>query len=337
MPPDARGKPSPARRADLASPSAVKTLAHSTARASTPRTRVLLVRQPVRPARVAGQHEALWVRLALGTLTAVAVLAAVWLAGHLGFRMGFAPAVRLSHELDHEPTGGLVTGVMIILAAPRVVLAAGILEPGWLMLGFAAIAVPAAGLSGARPRTPGTAPARPALGALAVIGAAGALLNAGLLIWWSASPLRHSMLAALPAARADAAAWADRLDLAAGMDLLAVVAGGLWTVLALRLPVPLWLKVLAGSAAIFGAAVAALGMAMSNGAAAHVRAPREVCHHVEGSVLQRRLLLGSSAGRLATLHVESGTSIVELTEGPPRLAVTGMEGVVEYLHATGGS
>ncbi|MCZ6612001.1 MAG: hypothetical protein O6941_05150, partial [Planctomycetota bacterium] len=170
------------------------------------------------------------IRLAIGVIVAVGVVAVVWLMGVVGFRLGFAPLIRVSGLLS-EPGGGLVTGTIMIISIPRVILLAGGAQPTWLMLGFAAIAIPAAGLGAVRHR-PGGSP-RPSLAAVVftLAGAICAALNALAVIWWTACNARNARFADLPDDPAGTDIWLENLQTVAGLDVLAVIAATVWVVL----------------------------------------------------------------------------------------------------------
>ena len=83
----------------------------------------------------------------------IAIVALVWLLGHVGFRLGFAQVIEVT-DLRGEFDDGLIAGVIMLIKAPALVIKAGVAQPVWLMVGFLMIAIPAAGLSAARPRVP---------------------------------------------------------------------------------------------------------------------------------------------------------------------------------------
>ena len=83
-------------------------------RPSAPPRKLLLVRQPVKSVRKGDLGDRMPVRLSIGLIVAVGIVGAVWLIGHLGYRLGFAPIVRVP-ELLGEPGGGLATGTMVVI------------------------------------------------------------------------------------------------------------------------------------------------------------------------------------------------------------------------------
>ncbi len=91
----------------------MKPLVRSTRPSGSSRTRVLLVRQPVKSVRRSDEPDRSSFRLAIGVIVAVGVVAVVWLMGYVGYRLGFAPLVRVP-ELLGEPGGGLATGTLMV-------------------------------------------------------------------------------------------------------------------------------------------------------------------------------------------------------------------------------
>ena len=78
---------------------------------------------------------------------ALGIVGAVWMIGHLGFRLGFAPLMRVP-DLAANNGDALATGTMMLISIPRVMFHAGLAMPFWLMIGFVMIAFPAACLGG---------------------------------------------------------------------------------------------------------------------------------------------------------------------------------------------
>src|SRR5262245_59810174 len=110
--------------------------------ASASKTKILLVRQPVKSVRKSDEADLTMLKLTIGVLVGCGIVGAIWLLGYVGFRLGFSHLVREPDQLI-EGSGGLTTGIMMLISAPRVILEAGIAEPMWLMLGFMLIAIPA--------------------------------------------------------------------------------------------------------------------------------------------------------------------------------------------------
>ena len=309
-------------------------ITHTTTRPSSPKTKLLLVRQAVKSVRKPEGAERMPLRLALGVIVAVGVVGLVWLMGYIGYRLGFAPLLR-TPDLVGEPGRGLATGAMMMVSIPQVIFRAGLAEPMWLMIGFAMIAVPAGGLAAARPLTPGGPRPKQSFVAIASLGAVASMLSAALLIWWAGCPVRGDLLRVLPQQVAGAAAWHADLQTAAGLDVLAVVTASLWVVLAMRLPIPTWLRALATSATLFALAVVLVGMSMSNAAAAQVDATRSLCVLDDGGPT-RRVIIGSTPHHMATLVAYDRNVIVELRNHPDAIAITGRASIADYLRDRAG-
>lgn len=291
------------------------------------RTKVLLVRQPVKSVRKSDEPDRMMVRLMFGVLAAIGSAAAVWLIGHVGFRLGFAPLIGLP-ELRSAPGEGLVTGMLMLIAAPRVILQAAIEQPMWLLIAFGLLAIPAAGLSAAKPRSPGGPP----LSNLAVTASHAAVILGGLntiaLTWWTVSPQRSMLVAELPFHVTEATQWLRDLQTAAGMDLLAWVAAALWVVLAFRLPVALWLKALLATATFFALIVVTVAMAVTNGSSAHIETGRSLCL-VENDSAQWRLMLGHVGDQTATLQIAADAATVELVQPGESVVVIGSRSIID--------
>ena len=89
---------------------------------SSSKPKVVLVRQPVHSVRPQDLPDRTPLRLTIAITAALGGLVVVWVAGHIGFRLGFAPLVRVP-ELSLGPTDGLAVGTMNLLALP-----------GWLLV-----------------------------------------------------------------------------------------------------------------------------------------------------------------------------------------------------------
>lgn len=296
------------------------------------KTKVLLVRQPVKSVRQSDQPDRTSIRLAIGVIVAVGVIAIIWLMGFLGFRLGFAPMIRVP-DLVMAPGGGLATGAMMLIVIPQSILIAGIAEPGWLMVGFAIIALPAAGLSAARPARPGGPRPPTAYVAMAVAGAIAAALNAIGVIWWSISPMRFERIGELPSNPADATVWLQDLQIVAGLDVLAMIAAALWMVLSMRLPVPLWLRSLVASTTFFALAVVGVAMSMTNASVAQVSGnARSLCVLDEASGMSEwGLLLGTTDDYTAILGTSGDQVLVRLRDKPSDVTAIGTESIRTFL------
>jgi hypothetical protein len=310
--------------------------------ASAAKTKILLVRQPVKSVRQTDQPDRTALHLAIGVIAAMGVVAAIWLLGFLGFQLGFAHMMRVP-DLQVETGGGLATGTLMLIGLPRVILQAGIAEPGWLMVAFVMIAIPGASLGAIKPHTAGGPRPKQAFIVLSFTGAIVACLNAVALIWWTISPMRMQYIAEIPADPSLAIKWLESLQTVAGLDALAVMAAAVWVVVVMRVAIPRWLRGLAASACFFTMVVVSVAMAMTNAAVAQIGLDRSVIYLDEGSG-QPRLLLGSTQHQIATLSVDhmqrlgstGGSaaefiSIVELSDRPSKLTVIQQQNLVDYL------
>ncbi|HWB19612.1 MAG TPA: hypothetical protein VG711_04870 [Phycisphaerales bacterium] len=329
------------------------------------KTRILLVRQPVKSVRTE-ERSTLPIRLALGITTSLGIVAVVWLMGYLGFHLGFAPMIRLP-DLLGEPGEGLATGVMMLISMPRVVMQAGLDQPAWLMLAFGLIAIPAASLGAIKPTTPGGPKVPRIVTVFSYVGAIFAALTSMLLVAWTASPFRRSMLAPLPIdlgmenqslGLPDLYAfesWLRNLHAVSGLDVLAVIIASLWVVVVLRLTIPLWLKALSSSFTFFALVTVTVTMAMSNAASTHMDIQRSVSFREDGS-LDTRLFLGDTRRHMAQFTIDGRIAKIELREtetrsapslfdpdapapppGPsaPPIEVLGTQSIVEFIRAHG--
>ncbi len=308
-------------------------LARTKPKPSPARTRILLVRPAggIKSVRKSDEPDRATFKLALGVIIAVGIVAGVWLMGYIGFRMGFAPLIDVP-QLIVDPGAGLVTGTMMLISIPRVIILAGVAQPLWLMLGFLLIAIPAAGLSAAKPRTPGgPRPTSPAL-VFSYSGAIAAAVNTLIVVWWIVSPIRESRIAQLRVDPRDTAQWLADLTSVAGMDVLAVIASATWVVLVMRLAIPLWLRALAATASFFTLIVITVAMSMSNASVAELQKPRSEVFFDDGSITPH-LVLGSTPGRLATMRIgtPADVAIVELHEHVGSMTVIGRRSIIGLL------
>ncbi len=296
------------------------------------RTKVLLVRQPVKSVRHRDEPDRIALRLSIGLIVAVGILAGVWLMGYLGFRLGYAPAVRVP-ELLGGPGQGLATGTTILISIPRVIMLAGIHQPSWLMIGFAMIVVPAAALSASKPVAPGGPTPTSSAATFNYIGAIAACLSAAVMIWWTASDLRNSGSGDLPLLPGGASAWLESLQLVAAFDVLATVAASLWVVLVMRLTIPTWLKAIAASSSFFALVVLAVALSVSNAIVANIEAERSVLQLDDGSVSDQ-LLLGFTPGHAAVLHITplDGAVEIKLIDRSQASTVIAKQSIIDMLN-----
>lgn len=295
-----------------------------------PRTRVLIVRQPVRSVGRQGEPSRGPMRLALAVVIVVAALLLLWMLGMLGHRLGYAVHMRVP-ELVQHPTAAFANGVRMIINVPETIIQAGVYRVGWLLLAFLAIAAPAGGLAASQPYVAGG----PRQSQLAVtfswIGAIAASLNALLIVWWTASGARRALIGELPFSVDNVEQWLQQLRTAAGLDALALFAAVLWLVLLLRITLPTWLKALSVTLAVAGAVIAFAGFAVTAGCVAGVETPRSVCM-LETEVDDTHLLIGSTDQQIATAHVEFGNVVmIQLTDRPSTLNVLDSMPVTDFL------
>jgi hypothetical protein len=299
---------------------------------SEPRTKILLVRPAggMKSVRRSDEPDRTALRLAIGVIVALGTIAAVWLMGYLGFRLGFAPLVDVP-SLQIDVGSGLVTGTIMLVSIPQLIILAGVDEPTWLMLGMVLIAIPGAGLAAAKPRAPGGP--RPSSVALAFsyTGAVLAAGNALLIVWWTASPMRNASFSGLPFHPADAERWLESLQTVAGLDAMGIIAAAVWVVLVMRLAIPAWLRALSASASFFALAVVTVAVSTSGAAVAQLQVPRSEVFLDDGSV-HTRLLLGFTPRQIATLRVDEGGAIVELHDRSMMMTVIGRRSIVAMLN-----
>ena len=294
------------------------------------RTKVLLVRQPAKVARPVDHADPMPRRLAIGVIVALGVVLAVWLMGFLGYRLGFAPIVRV-RDLLAEPSGGLATGIIMLISIPRVILSAGMSQTVGLMVGFILIAIPGGALAAVKSYPRGGPRIPTIVNVFSITGAVASALNGIALIWWTVSAYRNGMVNELPFQAENDGQWLENLETVSGFDVLAVVAASCWVVLVMRLTIPVWLKVLSASFAFFTLVVVTVAMSMSNATVAQVITPRSIYLADDGSV-DARLLLGSTRDHFATLRQTEGAIVVELISLPSTLTVIGTQSIVDYLN-----
>lgn len=293
------------------------------------RTRVVVVRQPVRAVGRAAEGDRLPLRLALGVIVSVAVLVGVWLLGALGHSLGYAEALRVP-ELMLDPFAALAGGARMIVNAPATIITAGMTYTLWLMLAFVAMILPAAGLAASRPLVPG-GPRQPAIGVVfSHIGAVAACVNALLVVWWSASPARRGIIESLPFRADDMALWLEQWRAACGFDTLAVIASALWVVLLFRLSIPLWLKALATSASLAAAVIALACFATTAGCVAGIQTGRSVCIF-DDDPDAIHLMVGSTRQQIATAYVLNEVIVVSLRDRPSIVDVIDSKPLHEFV------
>jgi hypothetical protein len=274
--------------------------------------RILLLRIRLREIRSELTAARSSLRLAAcGVLAALAV-AALWLIGHLGFHLGAAPMLGLS-ELE-AASGGLALGTRLLVNAPFEIYRAGLDDPARLVVGFVAVAIPAALLPlalliGAGPILPrgGAATARRRFGSMA---ATLAMIASALFIFWICTPFRLTRLTPLPSDLLSAAPWLSGRSVVAGLDALAATSAVLWVVLLVQIDVPGWLRSLAGTITALAAAIMLVAATTSNGAAAELNRPLASIRLSSES--GEAALLGEAMGGPVLLRRVGSTSILEL-------------------------
>jgi hypothetical protein len=317
-----------------------------------PRSKILLVRQPVKSVRRSDEGDRTAVRLAIGVIVALGVVGAVWLMGYLGWRLGFAPIMRVP-DLRIEGSGGIATGTLMLIGLPRVILEAGIEQPMWLMVGFGMICIPAASLGAIKTPVRGGPKIKPAVMFLLYCGAVIAMLNAIGLLWWTASPMRNAMVKELPINPAEITEWLGHLRIVGGLDALGVVAGALWVVVAMRIAVPMWLRALASSVCMFVLVVMTVAFSVTNATIAQATSPRSIMFDDEGEI-GPALIVGSTPEYLVTMHKEPAArlllpsvaplpndedapeepteiTVIEMSDRPTKMTVTRRQSIADYL------
>jgi len=295
-----------------------------------PRTRVLVVRQPVRSVSQASEGSRIMGRIVLATVITAGALLLLWMLGMLGHRLGFAVHMRVP-ELVQHPTAAFADGVRMIINGPETIIEAGINRVVWLLLAFLAIAAPAAGLAASQPYVAGG----PKQSQLAVtfswIGAIAAIVAALLIVWWSASPARRALIGELPYNAEQVDAWLAQLRTAAGLDALALLSAVLWVILLFRLKLPTWLNALSVTLTLAGAAIAFASFSVSAGSVAGVQSPRSVCI-IDGQFNQPHLLIGSTEQQIATVRVQEPNVVtVQLTDRPSTIDIKASMPIADFL------
>ncbi len=280
-----------------------------------PVTRVVVVRDGgPRSVRASDEPSRFGARTGFWTAVGAGTVGFLWLTGHVGESLGFARAIGVE-ELLGSADAGLTTGIRMVLLIPLRIFEMGLVDPLRMLAGFAALAVPAAGLAVARPRVPGGPPLTALARGFSTIGLVAAALVFALLIAWCALPGRHATLSAAPLERELFGPWLDAASAIAGFDALAIVAGVLWLVLLFRMPLPrvaLAGCAVAGFIAIFATWVS---FAVSNGVVDGCRRERPVLLTLVSADASTApsLVLGTMHGR---------TCVLGSTERPRPMAIS---------------
>lgn len=298
-------------------------------RTSSPRPKMLVVRQPVKRVHARGEHRRLPVNLAIGVIATAGGLLILWLMGYIGYHLGYAPLIHVP-ELTQDFGHALTAGIRTWLRIPALILQLGLAHPTWLMITFVFIAIPAAGLSASRPGTPGGPRMSPP--AIVFSNAAGVIagLYGVLLVSWLASPLRSDLFQPLPVTTQFINSWYVDIQTVAGLDTLLLIAAALWTVLMFRLAIDTWLRVLSASVIIFATCLMIAGFSYSAGAAAQLSAQRSLLD-LGSSPTHPYLWLGSTKDHLVTLSLHNSSCRVQLHNHPGTITTAGTASVIEFL------
>lgn len=274
-------------------------------------------------------------------MIAAGSLVALPLAGLIGFRHGFAECAGVP-DLQREFGASMSDGLRLILASPRRVFEAGLIDTAPILvslvlvvLGAAALALAvfgprAASQGGVPPAGPPLAPSAAARAASAFGLVVCALVGVFQIGWVIARS--HALGAQpMPWAAEPFEAWGAGVRLAAGIDLLAFAAAILWLLVAARLRWMLWLRAL--TLVIASSAVAALFAAasISNSIAAEVDQVRSlVAAADEAAGARRGLILGHTRSHLVVVG-EGGR--VMLTSPDAGLSIVGRASIAEFVGA----
>lgn len=303
-------------------------MSHLAPRASSKESmRVIMVRQPIRSVGAGSEGSRLPVQLAIGVIVSVGVLVVVWLIGFVGFHLGFAPLMRVP-GLEQSAGGGLVAGIRGMMSFPASMMRVGIDHPLWLMLGFAAIAIPAAGHGAVRAAAPGG----PRPHVLTLVFSYAGVIAAGVFsiaaLWWVFSGMRGGLVQLVPLEVTAMQRWVNELRLAAVLDVFVLAAMSLWVVLVMRLSVPRWLRALAASVSFTVLAIVFAAASMSNVTVGQVTAGRSVIRLDEGG---HAILLGEVGQAAAWLRVgDSDVLGVELVELPQRMQLVDQQSIARF-------
>ena len=294
----------------------------------------------IEPGAAAGTGRSWGVQLAAGAGLVACVLLATWLAGFIGFRLGFAKILGIP-GLVAEPGVGLDIGMRILIEAPYRVIEAGTLEPAWLLYSFLLIILPAGGLAAIGTRSPEGKSTDPAGQPIAWIGAVASCIAAIMIVGWVSvfsRPLRTQMM---PLDMAGFASWHDGLTLVAGIDLIVLTAAILWIVLAWRLPVQPWLQALSICFTLFALITIYVAASTSNGSMVCLETRRPTGVFSSQDVLESAaddfeanecIIVGETQDQLAYLVIVLDGSR-RLNLGPPddEFRLEGSISIVDFL------
>lgn len=261
------------------------------------RTRVVFVRQPVKQVTQQAEPDDLLRSILITSAVAIAATFLLAAMGAIGSSLGFEATMGLPHRTT-TITGSFVEGIMIVTAAPGIMLAAGesvILLP---LLGSLWIGVPAALLTLARPRVPG-APL-PDIGsrALAMTGAVAAILVAvASVVWCMVGP--SAFTGPFPDEVGGYLRWRGALETVGAIDVFLFLGLVLWCVLGFRLGIARWAHALTCVAMVLATVIMFISMSTSIGLITELEQPRPV------SGESQRLLVGNVGDAALLLDIDA--------------------------------
>ena len=262
------------------------------------RTRVVLVRQPVKDVSQEVGRDSL-IRYIIVAFALVVLLGSMLIAlGALGATLGFEDALGLPRRHINLTTS-FIEGTATVAAIPSIILNAGesaVLLP---VLGLISVGIPAALLALARPRIPGARPSRPGIRALSATGAVIAVCVAVAAVVWCVVPWRVSIVEQMDTKGYTYLQWRSFLELISGIDTFVFVSLVLWCVLGFRFPLPRWGRAFTTVILLAATATIFVAMSTSTGTTRGLDAKRPLVAESNG------LLLGEvGSGRLVATVVE---------------------------------
>lgn len=253
------------------------------------RTRVVLVRQPIKDVTPDTGRDVV-VRYIVVALALVVLIGSLLTAlGALGATLGFEDAFGLPRRQINLATS-FIEGTAVVAEIPSIVLRGGETAVLLPVLGFICVGIPAALLALARPRIPGARQPRAGVRALAATGAIIGVCTAVAAVIWCIVPWRATIVSSMPPALAGYIDWHKLLELIAGIDAFVFVALVLWCILAFRFPLPRWGQTLTSVILLACTAMVFVAMARSNGVVRGLDTVRPVTE------AGNSLLIGEMAG-----------------------------------------
>ncbi|MFG0328958.1 MAG: hypothetical protein ACF8PN_03575 [Phycisphaerales bacterium] len=271
-------------------------------------------------------------RWAQGTIWGLSVLLAVFLAGLIGFRNGFLELVGIP-ELQQSALECMASGVRLVVEAPGRVFSAGIDDatPWLVALGLVVAgggAVSIVVLSEDRREESGPVGQTIAgLGAVLI-----GVVSAGM-VAWTISRGQAFFAAPLPWSGVEIGGWLVSHRVAAGVDLIAVVAAALWFVAALRLRTFVWLRVLTIAIAASALVTTYAGSAMSNGALSELERLRTLVRTDGAEEAQAPvLLIGHTQSHLVV--APGGGEEARFVSPSDGMTATGRRSIIDQIRLT---